>query len=132
MPLGRKPLGVGIDVLSWKRTQRFLTSHSFPFIDRLLAPSEQSLLKNARDPVSLFARFFTAKEAAIKAFGDSWADVDRFRQIEIVLEDQNRFTVGAPFCEAEGNFFETPNGIGAQMILWSVVGRGNPAPAVSK
>lgn len=122
MPPGRRPLGVGIDVLSWKRTERFLASHSLPLIDRLLAPSEQALLKNAHDPVSLFARLFTAKEAAMKAFGDSWVEEGRFRKIEIVLEDKDRFTVGAPSgkgIEAEGDFFETPNGIGARLVLWS-------------
>ena len=142
MPLGPKPLGVGIDVLSWKRTQRFLASHSFPLIDRLLAPSEQALLKNAADPVSVFARLFTAKEAAMKAFGDSWVEEGRFRQIEILMGDQDQFRVSvrpknkkgavpkkgdrplfsALFSEAEGSFFKTPNGIGARLVLWSKEG----------
>lgn len=121
MPLGLKPLGVGIDVLSWKRTQRFLASHSFLLIDRLLAPSEQTLLKNAADPVPVFARLFTAKEAVMKALGGSWADVGRFQQITISLEGKNRFTMEAPSCKdikAEGSFFETPSGIGARLVLY--------------
>ena len=118
MPFGREIVGVGIDLVSWDRIERFLAEHSAGSLHRLLAPSEQKAFQDAPQPAAFFARCFAAKEAYFKARGDSWMGGENgFGQIEIVMNGKYEFGIASDF-QAEGKFFESPNGIGARVFLW--------------
>jgi holo-[acyl-carrier protein] synthase len=73
-------LGIGVDVVDIERFARSL-DRTPPLKDRLFAPSERGL------PLSSLAARFAAKEALIKASGDStdftWQDM-------VVVADANR------------------------------------------
>lgn len=113
----RKLSGIGIDSISWGRIERFLGQHSFPFIRRLLVPSEQEIFQKTSEPLQFFARTFAAKEAYFKARGGSWMGEAEFRGIEVVMEEGEKFHIRDEQVN-EGTFFELPNGIAARVFVW--------------
>jgi phosphopantetheine--protein transferase-like protein len=122
MPVEGDIFGIGIDVVSWKRIERFLSDYLPESLERILTAAEREAFRQSAHPVESFARFFTAKEAAFKAqSGAPTAEVG-FQQIEIVLEGPNRFRVNPERASAPGElkttgeFFETPEGIGALAV----------------
>lgn len=130
MPLARKLFGIGIDLVSWSRIERFLASHSQKFLDRLLAPAERILFQKSSNAIEFFGRSFAAKEAYFKASaGIALSEAD-FGEIEIVMKDQLRFLVstsspqpsppGGEREKGEGEFFETLDGVGAKVIVWEM------------
>ena len=56
---------VGCDLISIERVEKIYNKHGKIFLDKLLSPKEQALIKN---PATL-AGFWAAKEAASKALG---------------------------------------------------------------
>ena len=120
--MARKLLGIGIDLVSRSRIERFLASHSRKFLNRLLTPAEQILFRKSSNAVEFFARSFAAKEAYFKARGGIALREADFFGIEIRMEDQSRFSaadagIPLPPC-VEGEFFESPDGVGAKVIAW--------------
>ena len=122
MPVEGDIFGIGIDVVSWKRIERFLADHLTESLERILTAAERQSFHESVHPVESFARFFTAKEAAFKAQSGSGTAEEGFQQIEIILEGSNRFRVNAEGAPPEGElntggeFFETPEGIGALAV----------------
>jgi len=124
MRSGKELVGIGIDIISWSRIERFLAAHPLKSLKRLLSPSEQKAIRRARSIVQFFGRCFTAKEAYFKACGlNAMGEADLAR-IETQRKRGNWFRVSSRFfssgrgLRSEGKFFETPNGIGAQVLLW--------------
>ncbi len=120
MRLGSEFVGAGIDLISWHRVKRFLSQHSFDFLKRLLTSSEQKSFKKSRSPLQFFTRCFTAKEAYFKACGGSAMGEAGFNQIETSLKRNNRFLASSAHLKVkgEGSFFKSPDGIGAQILIW--------------
>lgn len=122
MPPSRIPAAVGIDFVSWTRIKSLLEHHAPASWDRVLTPLESEKLRQAPDPVRFFARCFTAKEAYLKARGDASVGPESFSEIEISFQDEDRFRAHSTGNEngenREGEFFETPDGIGARLIFW--------------
>lgn len=116
MPLARL-LGIGIDLVSWKRIKRFLASHSPEGTARLLTPAEQILFQSTPDSLDFFARSFAAKEAYFKACGGTVLGEEGFREIEIVRERDEGFHISNDPRTA-GEFFPIPEGIGAKVLVW--------------
>ena len=112
--------GVGVDVVAWSRIRRFLESHAFEFLKRLLTPAEQSAFRKSRSALQFFARVFAAKEAYFKAAGDPGMDEARFREIETRPGPGNHFVVGETKKNrwGKGIFFETADGLGARVLIW--------------
>lgn len=118
MPSNREIAGIGIDLVSWKRIERLIREHSLESLKRILAPSEQTAFQNASHPAEFLARCFTAKEAFFKARGGSWMGEENFREMEVVMKGRERFSVHSNGVRTEGRFFKSPDGIGAQVLLW--------------
>lgn len=122
MPLARKLLGIGIDLVSRSRIKRFLASHSRKFLNRLLTPSEQILFQKSSNAVEFFARSFAAKEAYFKARGGIALREADFHGIEIRMKDRSRFfALNADVSQSlrtEGEFFESPDDLGAKVVIW--------------
>lgn len=118
MVFGKELIGAGVDQVSWTRLERFLDEHSPEFITRLLSPSEKEVFLRAARPLETFARYFAAKEAYFKASGGVWmCGVSGFAEIEIDCNDE-KFSVHKKDAETEGNFFATPDGLGASVLVW--------------
>ena len=124
MVLGEKLIGVGVDQVSWTRLQRFLETHSSEFVTRLLSPSEKENFLQNSHPLQTFARYFVAKEAYFKAAGGVWmGGASGFAEIEVDC-DEEKFYVRGKGVETHGNFFDTPDGLGASVLVWKK--RENP------
>ena len=125
-------LGIGIDLLSWKRARRFLAAHSFEFLKRLLTPSEQKAFRKSGSPLDFFVRAFTAKEAYFKACGGNGLAEAGLEGIETRMKEGNGFEVlSSPFDPSgalwtEGRFFETSEGLGAEAVLWGRKEKAGP------
>lgn len=117
MSLCSEIAGIGIDIISRPRIERFLNEHFSTDLSRLLSPLEFHSLQKGPDRNQLFARYFTAKEAYFKACSGVWMEREEFRKIEVQLEANGEFRIaGDP--GARGRFFETPDGLGAEVIVW--------------
>lgn len=115
---GSELIGIGVDIISWDRIERFLACHSFEFVKRLLKPSEQAAFLNAHAPARFFARCFVAKEAYFKARAGKWMGEAGFRGIETLMEDEDQFRIISNDSRTEGRFFETSEGITAEVFVW--------------
>lgn len=116
MSVGLEIVGVGIDLVSRNRIRRLLHDHPTESFSRLLTSSEQSVFLNSIDPAKFFARHFAAKEAYFKARGGHLLTESDFGEIEVVEESEGKFHIGGNF-ENEGIFFETPDGLGARVLI---------------
>jgi phosphopantetheine--protein transferase-like protein len=117
--IGNGPIGAGIDLVSWSRIARFLADHPKESLKRLLTPREQLAFQKTSEPVSFFARSFAAKEAFFKARGDSLVGEASFREVEVLMQGEERFQIARRNDTwAEGQFFKSPNGIGAKILIW--------------
>ena len=118
MHSGRELIGVGVDSVTWDRVVRFLSDHSPEFTDRLLTEAEQNFFRHTSHKLLFFARSMAAKEAFFKASGGFWMGGEAgFREIEIAMDGNSAFHIPGPF-EAAGEFFETPRGVGARVMVW--------------
>ena len=116
--------GVGVDWISWKRLERFLSDHTPEFLKRLLSPSEQRAFQRSRFSLRYFGRCFAAKEAYFKAAELGGMGEEVFREFEARILGRGRFHIAAvkksgfTIPPAEGRFFESPEGIGAALVLY--------------
>lgn len=118
-----RPIGVGIDILSLDRAKRFLTAHSSKQIQKIFTESERKKMGRELFSPPHFAKLFAAKEAFFKAAGGSWMGLPGFSRIQIQPFAKHRFKAVSPRYQpkettAEGCFFESPEWVGAQVILY--------------
>ena len=117
-----KIVGVGVDLISWKRIERFLAEHSPESLQRVLTPSEQDEFQKVPSRIQFFARSFTAKEAYFKALEGKGMGAETFHEMETRMEGEDRFRISKPDSgetpSGEGSFFPTPDGLGARVFIW--------------
>ena len=77
-------LGTGIDVMAVKEMQRELAHGAWTAADGIFCASELRYCNAARAPARRLAACFVAKEAALKALGVRIADLEMFREIEVI------------------------------------------------
>jgi holo-[acyl-carrier protein] synthase len=74
--------GIGTDIVSVERFQRFIDSGNTAIIERLFTPAERTRCEKRKDAASCLAARFAAKEAFLKALGTglrdglSWLDME--------------------------------------------------------
>ncbi len=96
----------------------------FRICNPLLSPSEKENFLQNSHPLQTFARYFVAKEAYFKAAGGVWmGGASGFAEIEVDC-DEEKFYVRGKGVETHGNFFDTPDGLGASVLVWKK--RENP------
>ena len=81
-------LGIGCDLCDVNRIEKLITNQGEKFLNRVFLKSEIDRLQDRTSAVAGFAKIFAAKEALVKALGESagisWHD------IEIVKNSQGR------------------------------------------
>lgn len=125
MPVRKKLLGIGIDLVSWDQIRDFLKRHRKSAVERLLNPSEKISYKKTSRPLEFFARCFSAKEAYFKTRNNFWMAEEDFRRVRLLEEGRNRFRMtdaSRRNLHIEGRFFKTPTGVGARVFLWEKQG----------
>ena len=121
MHFGKEIIGVGVDSIAWTRVDRFLKDHPPEFTDRLFTKAEQNSFRLTSSKRRFFARSVAAKEAFFKASGGFWMGGEAgFREIEIAMDGDSAFHIPGPF-ETKGEFFETPEGVGARVMIWKEI-----------
>jgi holo-[acyl-carrier protein] synthase len=74
---------IGIDVVEISRISTDILRYGQRFIDRILAPGEQEMLKGRHDVEDFISGRFAAKEAIIKALGAYMDSRPALNRIEI-------------------------------------------------
>jgi len=77
-------VGLGLDLVSIPRFERFLARHGERGLHRLFTPGEREYCRALAAPATSFAARFAAKEAFVKALGTGlsglcWTDVEVVR-----------------------------------------------------
>lgn len=78
--------GTGIDIVSIERIRTIMESHGSRFAEKILSPGEKALIP-AANPHEFIAGRFAAKEALLKAMGDTLLG---FSEIEILNDRTGR------------------------------------------
>lgn len=72
-------LGIGCDICDIRRIEKLLNTEE-KFLKRVFTPSERERLQKRVESAAGFAKVFAAKEALVKALGDStnisWQDIE--------------------------------------------------------
>lgn len=72
-------LGIGCDICDIRRIENLIKTHE-KFLKRVFTESERRRLQKRRNAANGFAKVFAAKEAVVKALGDStnvsWQDIE--------------------------------------------------------
>jgi len=82
-------LGVGIDIISIDRVRKGLSDQS-GLEAQLFTDTEHSFCHATSQPAEQFAARFAAKEAYLKAIGVGLHEGVRFREIEVVVNQNGR------------------------------------------
>lgn len=83
-------VGVGIDQVEVERMAALLRRHPRRARERLFTPRERERCDATRRPAECFAVRFAAKEAFLKALGTGLALGMRWREVEVVAEEDGR------------------------------------------
>ena len=133
MKLKRSNLrGIGVDIVSRERIQKFIARHSDMVVRRFLNPAERKTFKKIS--TKEFAELFAAKEAFFKGCGEAWMGLEGFQNMRITKRAGDRFemewkSVRQPSSRkntkaarssyrGEGCFFHDGDLVGAQAIVW--------------
>ena len=115
--------GIGIDLIELTRLRRFLKSHPFKNCERLLTESEKKRWRTEKQSAVFFSKLIAAKEAFFKARGGNWMGFEGFGSYEVECLGHEQFQVRDLHLKnqplrAQGQFFETSEWVGAQVVLW--------------
>ncbi len=73
-------LGIGCDICDIRRIEKLIKTQGEKFLKRVFTASEQERLQKREQLAAGFAKVFAAKEALVKALGDStnisWQDIE--------------------------------------------------------
>lgn len=73
-------LGIGCDICDIRRIEKLIETQEEHFLKRVFTNSERQRLQKRANSVAGFAKVFAAKEALVKALGDStnitWQDIE--------------------------------------------------------
>ena len=82
--------GIGIDSIEIARVDRIFRQYGDHFLERVFTAGEREYVARFRSPEVRLAARFAAKEACMKALGTGWVPGVRFRDIEVVNDQDGR------------------------------------------
>ncbi len=86
-------VGSGIDLISVARVEKELDRAPWSIGDGVFSAAEIHFCAHHKYPARLYAAFFAAKEATLKALGTGAPSLESFRQIEIVPQRRGTWQV---------------------------------------
>lgn len=92
-----KIVGIGTDLVSMARIKSIWDRFGLSFARRILSKGELERLTLSRDPVSLLAKRYAAKEAVVKALGTGFRPHILLTEISV-----NNDSLGRPYLEYSG------------------------------
>lgn len=103
--------GIGIDIVSVERIQEAVDRGKDHFLSRVFTEQEIDYCEKGRSAAQKYAARFAAKEAAMKALGTGWAKGVRWKDIEIISDQQ-----GAPRLILKGESLSIFKEMGAKTV----------------
>ncbi|RII30573.1 MAG: 4'-phosphopantetheinyl transferase [Geobacter sp.] len=82
--------GIGTDIVSIERFQRFVDQGNTSLLHRLFTAQEYELCSSRKDAAACFAARFAAKEAFLKALGSGLRDGMSWKEMEVVKDGQGK------------------------------------------
>ncbi|QJC34468.1 holo-ACP synthase [Enterobacteriaceae endosymbiont of Donacia crassipes] len=76
--------GIGIDIIEINRIKKIFMRFGNRFAYKILTRYELSIYKKNNNKIKILAKFFTAKEATVKALSTGFTNNIFFNQIEIL------------------------------------------------
>jgi len=86
-------IGIGVDLEEVSRIRDAISRHGQRFLDRVFTEGEIAYVQDKANPYERYAARFAAKEAVMKALGCGWAQGVRWRDIEVINEENGRPTL---------------------------------------
>ena len=96
--VGRKVLGIGMDLVEVERIAKAIERQGERFLDRVYTAAERAYCETKRNSAPFFAVRFAAKEAVAKAFGTGIGGEIGLLDIEV-----GHHPTGAPLIRLHGN-----------------------------
>ncbi len=108
--------GIGTDIASTARFQRFLDEGNNALLERLFTSSERSICHGRKDSASCLAARFAAKEAFLKAMGTGLRNGISWHDMEVVND-----ALGKPELVLSGKASELfqAHGLGKPLLSMS-------------
>jgi len=94
-------IGLGVDIEEVERVHRLTDQYKQRFLDKIFTRQEQDYCFGRARPYHHLAARFAAKEALSKALGTGWTGRFRWRDAEVIKDDQ-----GKPFFQLHNNLLE--------------------------
>ncbi|QJC33651.1 holo-ACP synthase [Enterobacteriaceae endosymbiont of Donacia provostii] len=82
--------GIGIDIIEIKRIQKVFMYFGNYFAYKILTKNELFIYKKSKNKIKILSKYFTAKEATVKALGTGFTNGICFNQIEILNFKNNK------------------------------------------
>ncbi len=79
--------GIGVDIVSHRRIKSIFNKYGDRFVKRVLSEKEQKEFSRVKDKVSFLSSRWAAKEALVKALGETFI----FSQVSVLKEDGKPF-----------------------------------------
>ncbi|NOY06155.1 MAG: holo-[acyl-carrier-protein] synthase [Chlorobi bacterium] len=98
-------VGLGVDIEEVERVHRLADQYRQRFLDRVFTRQEQDYCFGRARPYHHLAARFAAKEALSKALGTGWTGRFRWRDAEVMKDDQ-----GKPFFRLHNELLEQVRG----------------------
>ncbi len=86
-------VGIGVDLEEVGRIRDAISRHGQRFLDRIFTAGEIAYVEDKANRYERYAARFAAKEAVMKALGSGWAQGVRWRDIEVINEENGRPTL---------------------------------------
>ena len=94
-------VGIGTDIIQISRIEKILATHTTLFFDKYFSKEEfakyKNLELNPKQLASKYAKFFSAKEAFVKALGTGFRFGINLKDIQILSDN-----LGKPYIELNG------------------------------
>ncbi len=94
-------VGIGTDIIQIPRIEKILATHTTLFFDKYFSKEEfakyKNLELNPKQLASKYAKFFSAKEAFVKALGTGFRFGINLKDIQILSDN-----LGKPYIELNG------------------------------
>jgi holo-[acyl-carrier protein] synthase len=117
--------GIGTDIVSIERFQRFIDQNNTALLQRLFTERERALCSARKSSASCYAARFAAKEALLKALGTGLRDGIAWRDMEITPNN-----LGKPELVLTGRAGEIYSSLGLGSIFLSLSHDGGNAIAM--
>ncbi|QJC35241.1 holo-ACP synthase [Enterobacteriaceae endosymbiont of Donacia proxima] len=82
--------GIGIDIIAINRIKKIFLLFGNRFACKILTKYELSIYKKNTHKIKLLAKFFTAKEATVKALSTGFTNGIFFNQVELLSSKNNK------------------------------------------